>query len=169
TRSRLGLALGAFERRAEGRYLRERVMIRPRFMPRDLLRLEAAVDRGDCVSIVAELPAVRSTPAEMFGTPVGLAPGAPSLAWKKGVALLPVFCRRHGPLDWEVRVDAPLPAVEGRPRRRYVERSTRLFVSRLQSWVAASPADWRVWDYRRSFWSDPAAAPEEARRAEGAE
>ena len=100
----------------------------------------------------AELAGARSTPVTLFGRTVGMAPGAPALAWMTGSALLPVFCRRRGFFDYEIVVEPPLPPADGSSYGDYVARSTELLGARIEEWVRRAPADWQAWDFESQFW-----------------
>ncbi|MBT8336390.1 MAG: hypothetical protein KJO11_07285, partial [Gemmatimonadetes bacterium] len=150
--TRLGLRIvSPLYCRAENRFLRERVVI-----PEDgslgyLRTLMERLRSGAPVYIAGERRAPRrNTSALCLGRPTLFARGAPGLAHRSGVPLLPVTVYRVRPLHYRVVVEPPLdsaaaPGVDDGPtldRDAFVADAIRAFADRVSHNVLEHPADW---------------------------
>ena len=142
----LAMAVNArLYRKAEERYLRERVLIP---FGNSVGYLKVMIDRlssNETVSIFGELRDRQSVAAPLFGRSLQFANGAPSLAWKTGAALLTMHAVREGPYRYRVVIEEPVAADRSLPRKEYVRLAVQEFTRRLEQRVIAHPAEWMGW------------------------
>ena len=147
----LGL-LGGFARYAEGRYLAKRIVIHRKLTPASMRRVERALAENDCVTVRGDQSATPGIAATLFDKPICLAPGAPSLAWKTGAALITIGLYRKGFDRYGLRVDPAIEVNRTADRKIAVRRAASVFTERLQQRVAAYPEDWYGWEQDPRFW-----------------
>ena len=148
SRSLLGLRLVApIHCIAENRYLFERVVIPPDGSLGYMKRLKARLAQNGCVWITGEYAGRQMVTTTFLGRQVGFATGAPSLAWKQGSPLLPVYVVREAHFRYRVVIERPLDPDRSRDKRVFVESAVRQFAERLQHCVLNNPADWSLGDW----------------------
>lgn len=141
-------SLAPLLRRCEDRYLAERIVI-----PRDgsLGYMKALLGRlaeNATLSIYAEHTGRQNVATDFFEERAEFATGAPSLAWKMGSALLPVYVVREGRFRYRVVIDEPIEVDRGLTRKEFAQRAIEDFSRRLQLRIAEYPADWMGWVHR---------------------
>ena len=145
-RSRLGVQWAArLYRRAEDRYVEERVQI-----PMDgslgyVRRLLKRLGENCAISIVGENKGRRNIGGVVLGRSVEFASGAPALAWRSGAELLTAYSIRLSPFRYRVVIESPLRVDRGLNRREFVRESVAEFCRRLDEQVRTRPADWLGW------------------------
>lgn len=155
----VGLAvLAGFARRAENRYLAERIMIDRKLTPRGMRRIERLLADNYCLTVRGDQEATPGLTATLFGKPVCLAPGAPSLAWKTGATLLTVGLYRKGFGRYGLQVDPPIEVDRTADRKAAVRRAAAVFTERLERRVELHPDDWDGWERSQGFWITDASA-----------
>ncbi len=139
-------------RRTEGWYLRERVIIqkgrsRSGIMKTLLTRLSK---ENAVVSIFGDLSAPQNIRTPFFDREAAFAMGSPSLAWKAGSALLPVYCIRECTGKYRVVVDEPISVDREMGRKEYVREAVGEFSQRLQDRIVQHPGSWSGWS---QYWT----------------
>jgi lauroyl/myristoyl acyltransferase len=145
--------LGPLYRRTENRYLRERVVI-----PRDgstaavMRTLLQRLSRDNAVvSIIGDVRrGTQNITTPFFDAQAQFAVGSPSLAWKAGSALLPVYSVREGTGRYRIVIDEPIGAERQLDRKEFVKRAVEEFSTRLQSAIVRHPGSWPEWG---RFWA----------------
>lgn len=149
TKTKLGLSvLAPLHNRAENCYLKERVIIP---LENSLTYVELLRERlrsGDLVSIFGEHSGRQNFEANVLGTKIELALGAPSLAWLEDAALFTLAPIRVGPLHYRIVIDEPIPVVLQTPRRQFAAAAAQDYADRLNARILKHPADWQGWLYR---------------------
>lgn len=149
TRTTLALRVAApLYCRAENCYLAERVQIP---LDRSLGYVQELRERlrsGGLVSIFGEHEGRQNHEAQLFGTKLKIALGAPSLAWLENAALFTVAPIRVGPFRYRIFVDEAIPVDQAAARREFAEFAAQQFISRLEARILQHPADWQGWSYR---------------------
>ncbi|MBO0687615.1 MAG: lysophospholipid acyltransferase family protein, partial [Candidatus Dormibacteraeota bacterium] len=102
-----------------------------------------ALDAGRLVALLCDLPPPGGSGVEVafFGRRAVVPAGPASIALKRGVPLIPVFCRRDGADHYHVHCDPPVPAPEGARR----DASTAMMqevVRRFETFISAHPEQW---------------------------
>ncbi len=150
TRTTLGLRVAApLYCRAENCYLTERVQIPLNRSLSYLEKLREHLRAGKLVSIFGEHEGRQNYEADLLGTKLSLALGAPSLAWLEDAALFTVAPVRVGPFRYRILVDEPIPVDRAMPRREFADFAAQQYVSRLKARILQYPADWQGWLYRQ--------------------
>lgn len=149
TLTTLGLRVAApLYCRAENCYLKERVQI-PADDSLDYVRtLREHLRTGNLVSIFGEHEGRQNYEAQLLGTTIKLALGAPSLAWLENAALFTVAPVRIGPFRYCIVVDEAIPVDRAKPRRQFAEHAAQEYARRLKARIRQYPADWQGWLYR---------------------
>jgi lauroyl/myristoyl acyltransferase len=139
--------LCAMFRRTERWYLAERVII-----PEDgstVGVMKTLMDRlrkdNAVVSIVGHRLATQNIQTPFLDGWARFALGAPSLAWKTGSLLLPVFAIREDTGRYRVVIDEPISVDRELDRKTFVRKATEEFSERMQDAIARSPGSWRDW------------------------
>jgi lauroyl/myristoyl acyltransferase len=149
TLTTLGLRIAApLYCRAENCYLKERVRI-----PNDesLNYVQTLRDRlrtGNLISIFGEHEGRQNDKAQLLGTTIKLALGAPSLAWLEEAALFTIAPIRVGPFRYRIVIDEAIPVDQAMPRRKFAEQAAQEYARRLEARILQHPADWQGWLYR---------------------
>lgn len=145
--------LGPLYRRMENRYLRERVVI-----PWDgstgavMKTLLQRLSRDNAVvSIIGDVRrGTRNIATPFFDAQAQFAVGSPSLAWKTGAALLPVYSVREGTGRYRIVIDEPIGVDRQLDRKEYVLRAVEEFSTRMQAAIVRHPGSWSKWGH---FWA----------------
>jgi KDO2-lipid IV(A) lauroyltransferase len=143
--SRFGMrALNAIPRRAEDRYLAERVMRTPESALAALRLLKSRLESNRLVSLTARADGIRPVAARLFGAELALGTGAPDLAHATGAVLLPVFAWRAAG-NYRVAVEPPIELAPGATRRAAAEAAAADYAARLERRIIAHPGQWLGW------------------------
>ena len=121
------------------------------------------VPAGEVVGYIGPNGAGKSTTIKMLTgilTPTGgrlrVATGAPSLAWKTGARLLPVFVRRDPASGaFQVLIDDPLPTEPTRSKGEAQQAAVAQYLRRLEAHAVAVPGQWRDWAKLRPAAASP--------------
>jgi lauroyl/myristoyl acyltransferase len=149
TRTTLGLRVAApLYCRAEDCYLKERVQIPLDESLHYVQTLRERLRTGCLVSIFGEHEGRQNHEAQLLGTTIKLALGAPSLAWLEDAALFTVLPIRVGPFRYRIVVDEAIPVDRATPRRQFAEQAAKEYARRLEARILKHPADWQGWLYR---------------------
>ena len=150
TQTTLGLRVASpLHCRAEDCYLAERIRIPVDRSLSYIQRLRDRLRAGHIVSIFGEHEGRQNYEAQMLGTEVKIALGAPSLAWLENAALFTVAPLRLGPFHYRIVIDEAIPVDRKIPRRKFAEVAARQFLRRLEARILQHPADWQGWLYRQ--------------------
>jgi hypothetical protein len=148
-----GNVLGPLYRRTENRYLRERVVIPADGSARAAMKtlLQRLSTENAVVSIMGDVGrGAQCITTPFFDAQARFAVGSPSLAWKTGAALLPVYSVWDGAGRYRVVIEEPIGADRRLDRRDYVTRAVEEFSTRLQAAIVRHPGSWSLWG---QFWS----------------
>lgn len=149
TLTTLGLRVAApLYCRAENCYLKERVQIPLDESLHYVQTLRERLRAGNLVSIFGEHEGRQNHGAQLLGTTIKLALGAPSLAWLEDAALFTVAPIRVGPFRYRIVVDEAIPVDRAQPRRQFAEHAAQEYARRLEARILQHPADWQGWLYR---------------------
>ncbi len=129
----------------ESRYLRERVVMSLDGPVAAMRLLYRRLKENGMVSVTVRGTGQTRLDLPFLADTMGIATGAPDLAYAAGAPLLPVFTVRDASGTFVVTVEPPLDTLEGRPRRESSERAARHFVERLEGHVARHPGQWLAW------------------------
>ncbi len=154
-------------RRAEDRYLAERVVIPWNGSPVGAMRtlLERLQHANAVVSIFGDLSGNQGVRTTFLDGHAEFAIGAPSLAARVGSTLLPVFVIREGTAQYRIVIDRPIELGSHPERTENIRAAVSEFSLRMQKAIAKHPASWADWG---RFWSRTPAypdAPEASTRA----
>jgi hypothetical protein len=138
--------------RTEKWYLDERVIIPFRGTRAGVMRILLRRLREDnaVVSIIGENRGTKDITTPFFDGRAHFATGAPSLAWKAGSALLPVYTVREGTGRYRIVIDEPIEVDRDLDRNTYVEKAVGEFSERMQGAIARHPGSWAEWG---KFWT----------------
>lgn len=143
-RSRFGLRLVApIHRRAEQRYLAERIVMRKPSAPGYVKQVREALAANRAVSVRGDLARNASLEATFLGRPCLFTTGAPRMAHAAQAPLMTSATFRVGPGHYKVIIDRELQLPER--RRDYVEEAVAEYVRRLERRIGENPADWEGW------------------------
>jgi KDO2-lipid IV(A) lauroyltransferase len=111
--------------------------------PLDGLELLSHLRRGGAVAVQLDRlpPGTRAVQGMLFGEPIGVPEGPFLLAAATGAPLLPVFCRRLGYFDYEVRV-GELCWLPKRPDPSVVSEAAQASLTALEQFVRDHPTQW---------------------------
>jgi lauroyl/myristoyl acyltransferase len=154
---------GPLYRRMENRYLRERVVI-----PRDgstgaaMKTLLQRLSRDNAVvSIIGDVRrGAQNITTPFFDAQAQFATGSPSLAWKAGSALFPVYSVREAAGRYRIVIDEPIGVDRQLDRKEYAKRAVEVFSTRMQAAIVRHPGSWSDWGLfwaRGSIYQDAAA------------
>lgn len=134
--------------KAEGRYLRQRIVFDSANPAASLREAERALRRNELVSITAGAwEGRRVVRGPLLGGTLELATGAPSLALHCGAALLPVFTTRNPEGGgFRVSLGDELP-VSGAGKAEALTAATAGFLAQIEAEIRAAPEQWRGWKY----------------------
>ncbi|MGE3284448.1 MAG: hypothetical protein AB7O13_26320 [Alphaproteobacteria bacterium] len=151
--SRFGIRwLNPLQRRMEDRYLAERVIVNDAAPSGALRRLQRVLAKKGIVSIAVEPWGTHVADVRILRVRLRIATGAPSLAWKTGARLMPVFVTRESVNGgFRIVVDEPLPIDREHSRRDAQKSATAEYASRLERYLRAAPAEWRDWPRVRAL------------------
>ena len=134
--------------RAEDCYLKERVRIPQGESLGYVKVLRERLREGALVSIFGEHTGLQNFEADILGTKIQLALGAPSLAWLENAALFTVAPIRVGPFHYRVVIDEEIPVDRDMPRRKFAAVAAQEYARRLKARILCHPADWQGWLFR---------------------
>lgn len=140
--------LNAIARRAEDRYLAERVPVDAGLEVTALTRLRKIVKAGGIVSITAGAEGRKLTWTEVPGGWFPLATGAPALAHATGAPLVPVFAVPDG-AAFAVEIGPPIEIDTKAPRDDAVRAATAAFLDRHRPHIDRAPTEWRGYGHIR--------------------
>jgi lauroyl/myristoyl acyltransferase len=150
TLTTLGLRVAApIYCRAENCYLKERIQIPLAESLHYVQTMRERLRAGALVSIFGEHEGRQNYQAQMLGTTIPLALGAPSLAWLENADLFTVAPIRVGPFRYRIVVDQAIPVDRAKPRREFAELAAQEYARRLEARILQHPADWQGWLYRQ--------------------
>lgn len=143
--------IGPLYRRTEHWYIKERVIIpEDRAMAGVIKTLLTRLKANEVVSIVGDLRGAQNTPVSLLGATAHLAMGSPSLAWKTGATLLPVYAVREGTGRFRVVVDEPIGTDRELSRKEFVRDATVAFAERMERVIRNHPGSWSGWPHLRN-------------------
>jgi lauroyl/myristoyl acyltransferase len=145
--------LGPLFRRTENRYLRERVVIPGDGSTGAVMKtlLQRLSSDNAVVSIIGDVRrGTQNIATPFFDAQAQFAVGAPSLAWKTGAALLPVYAVREAAERYRIVIDEPIVVSRDLDRKEYVKRATEEFSTRMQAAIVRHPGSWSEWG---RFWA----------------
>jgi lauroyl/myristoyl acyltransferase len=130
----------------EDRYLSERVILNDKAPGGAIRRLHNVLRQNGVVSATVGSWGAHAAVLPFFDGRLRIATGAPSLAWKTGARLLPVFVVRElQSRTFRLLIDGPLPIEQARSKSEAQRAAIAQYVSRLQPHAAAFPGQWRNW------------------------
>ena len=135
--------------RSEDPYLLERIIIPLDGSVGYLRTLSERLEANSCVSIRGENQGRQNVETPFFHSRASFAVGAPSLAYRVGSALLPVYALRIGPHRHRVVIEHPIEPDRGQDRKAFAEAAVQEFSKRLQRQIVEHPADWDGWTEAR--------------------
>ena len=144
---------GPLYRRMENRYLRERVLIPWDGSTGAVMKtlLQRLSGENAVVSIIGDVRrGARNITTPFFDAQAQFATGSPSLAWKAGSALLPVYSVREGTGRYRIVIDEPIGADRQLDRKEFVRQAVQEFSARMQDAIARHPGSWSEWG---RFWA----------------
>ena len=133
-----------FRRRAEDRYVAERVTIPLDGSLNYLITLKERLAANSCVTIVGEYRGRQNVRAPLFSHFVDFAMGAPSLSSRSGADLLTVYVERQSGGRYRMVVEEPIE-VAGADRKDFVRKAIAVFAMRLERRIEAHPELWDGW------------------------
>lgn len=166
SKTRFGIAaLNPIRRRAEDRFLAERITLDRGRMTGTMRRVRARLRENAIVSItvgswegrqLAEIP--------LLGGYLVVATGAITLARQSGATLLPVFAVREPRAEsFALQIEPPLTIPKGADKAEAVVVVARGYAARLEPYVRQYPDQWRGWsEWHRS--DDPGACGDRSSR-----
>lgn len=106
--------------------------------------IERALDENSLVALLCDLPpATGGVEVRLFGRRALVPAGPAAIACRRGVVLLPAYCRRVGPGLYHVHVDPPIPPpVEGRAGREVQATLMQQVVERFEAFIRQHPEQW---------------------------
>ena len=146
-KSRLGMRfLNPIRRRAEDRFLAERVTMHGETGITALRTLERRLSENRVVSITVGADAVRKQPVPFLGARLTVATGPVSLALSTGAPLLPAFTVRRSPRSFGVAIEPDVVPREGIGRVEATAAALAELARRLEPYVSRYPELWRGWE-----------------------
>lgn len=111
--------------------------------PTDALPLIAHLRQGGVAALQLDRvpPSGRTLAVSLFGEPFAVPEGPFRLASLSGAALIPVFARRRGFFDYELRVSPPIE-LGRRASAAELSAAAQRAASAMQAFVAESPTQW---------------------------
>ena len=142
--------LNPIYRRAENRYLTERVTLQEDAPAVALRRLRNALANNGVVSITVYSWGAQVVEAPFLGGRIRIGTGAPGLAWKTGARLLPVLVIQDPQTgQFGVFIDEPLVVDQSSPKGEAEKGVVTDYLSQLQPHVLAYPGQWLEWQNLR--------------------
>ncbi|HEV8712769.1 MAG TPA: hypothetical protein VGX03_08085 [Candidatus Binatia bacterium] len=132
--------------RMENRYLAERIVLNDGAPGAAMRRLYNVLLGNGVVSITVDTWGAHVAEAPFLRGRLRVATGAPSLAWKTGAPLLPVFVLRdHASGGFRLLIEGPLPTDPTRPKSDAQQAAVARYANLLEPHVGAYPGQWRDW------------------------
>ena len=123
--------------------------------PGAMERMRAALGAGEVLYILLSVPpelARHRSPVEFLGHPAELPVGAEYIAMETGAALVPFTVRREpSQVRHRFIIHPAVPGPEAGPG------TMQRCVDVLEREIRVDPSQFFMWEYARSFWTDPAA------------
>ena len=144
--TRFGMrCLNPVQTRIEDRYLRARVLLSLDSSTAALAELRRLVGENAVVSITVRGTARRPVTVPFLSSQIDVAPGAPSLAYKSGAVLLPVFPLRNESGGFKVFVEPPIEIDRSLDRAQATAGAVQQYARSLDGYVLAYPGQWLGW------------------------
>jgi lauroyl/myristoyl acyltransferase len=138
--------LNPMQQQAENHYLAERVVLDSQSPAAVMRRLQNVLRRNGIVSISVYSRGAYVVDAPFMAGRWRIATGAPSLAWKTGAQLLPVFAVRNSRNgSFVVTIDEPLPINQAGSKEEAQKHAVVSYLTRLEPYVVANPGQWLGW------------------------
>lgn len=158
-------ALCPLYRRTENWFLRERVVIPWNGSTGAVMKtlLQRLSSDNAVVSIIGDQFGTQNITTPFFDAQARFAIGSPSLAWKTGAALLPVYSVREGTGRYRIVIGEPIGVDRQLDRKEYVKQAVEEFSARMQETIVRHPGSWSDWGRfwaRGSIYKDVAALPQ---------
>jgi lauroyl/myristoyl acyltransferase len=102
------------------------------------------LDSGGLAALLCDLPPPGGGGIEVafFGRRATVPPGPAAFALKRGVPLLPVYCRRDGVDHFHIHCDPPVPPPEAGSSREAQAAMMQEVVRRFEVFISAYPEQW---------------------------
>ena len=131
---------------AENRFLTERVVIPADDSLGYMRVLMKRLADNHVVYIAGERRSRRTNvTAPLFGHEIEFAPGAPSLSWRQGSPLLPVYVVREGPLRYRAVIGDRIEVNRNSGKNSFIQASVVRLAEYIQNQVLRYPS---AWDWR---------------------
>ena len=137
--------LNPYRQRIEARFLADRVELDPDSPTMALRTLLQMLRANGFVSLVAREDARRPVEVPFLDGTIGLASGAPDIAYEASAPLLPAFTVRSVDGVFETVIEPPLPLDRAVGRRAAVQSAIQAYARRLETVVLRHPGEWRGW------------------------
>ena len=137
--------LNPIRRKAEDRFLAERVTMQGETGISALRLLERRLSENRIVSITVGADAVRKQAVPFLGAGLTVATGPVSLALSTGAPLLPVFTLRREPSLFTVIFDSDVVSRGDLGRSEATTSTLETLARRLEPYVREHPELWRGW------------------------
>jgi lauroyl/myristoyl acyltransferase len=138
--------LNPLQRHMENRYLAERVMVHEDMPGVAMRRLRDVLVGNGVVSISVHSWGSHAAELPLLDARIRIATGAPTLAWKTGARLMPVFAFREPRAEtFHLLIDKPLP-IDGAQSKIEAQKCAAVrYAERLEHHVLAHPGQWLDW------------------------
>jgi lauroyl/myristoyl acyltransferase len=138
--------LNPLQQRVEDRSLEERVVLNDSAPSTAMRRLQKALAQNRIVSITVDSWGAHAAETPFLCGRIRVATGAPSLAWKTGARLIPVFVAREATTGaFRILIDEPLIVDQSISKSAAQQAAVAAYVSRLERHVTPVPGQWRDW------------------------
>jgi len=138
--------------RSENWFVSERVIIPDDGSTMGIMKtlLDRLKNQNAVVSLVAYRLGTQNLWAPLFDGWAGFAIGSPSLAWRAGSVLLPVYTAREGTGRYKVVIDEPIEVDRSLKRKDFLREATDEYAARMEKALLRYPGSWGKWG---RFWS----------------
>jgi lauroyl/myristoyl acyltransferase len=138
--------LNPLQQRVEDRNLAERVVLNDSAPSTAMRRLQKALAQNRIISITVDSWGAHAAEAPFLCGRIRVATGAPSLAWRTGARLIPVFVAREARTEtFRISIDEPIVINQSVSKSDAQQAAVATYVSRLESHVTSVPGQWRDW------------------------
>jgi lauroyl/myristoyl acyltransferase len=134
--------------RGEARSVAERVVIPVHSGKGYLTTLRERLAENRVITIVGDSPgtkALRSVSVPFLGAERSFPTGAPSLAYRTGAALFPVYALRTGPMTYRVHIAKQIVVDDNIDIRAFEDRAVETYADLLEELLSSHPQSWRGW------------------------
>jgi phosphatidylinositol dimannoside acyltransferase len=106
--------------------------------------INQALDRNELVALMCDLPHGPGVDVRFFGRRAVVPPGPAAIACRRGIPLLPTYCRRAGPDSYHVHIDPPIkpPAAEDCAGKDGTRQLMQRVVERFEDFIREYPEQW---------------------------